>query len=379
MMPEPALKNGEAATEPIRISKKRQLLYTFVIFVVFLVLLEGVLRILGIPADLQDLRTDPGLVKERGKSSDFYTPGWSGYQFGAVVHINSKGWRGREFAARKPDGTIRILGVGDSFTYGRAVNDEDVFLVKLEEMLNADADYAAYETINSAREGVNTAQELKIFKKRDVLSLEPDLVVLGFTVHNDAELKKKRPVYRNLRRGATPALKLVGSDGFGTLADTFRLARILRLSVRWAYRDELNEIYYNLILENYRDGSESWENCRRALEGFYNACREKKTPLIFVIFPVYPMETNQTFKEYPDGLRNVHEKLASVFSNRAGVTVVDSLDDLAASGLTTRESMVVIDRHPNARWHEIVAGSLYEAIKGLGLKPQPSMVERNSP
>ena len=36
-------------------------------------------------------------------------------------------------------------------------------------------------------EGTNTAKQLALFKKRDVLSLEPDVVVLGFTVLNDAQ------------------------------------------------------------------------------------------------------------------------------------------------------------------------------------------------
>src|SRR5439155_474330 len=99
-MPEAALEESKAATPPIRISKKRQVLYTFVIFVVFLILLEGALRILGIPPELQDLRTDPGLVSNRQQSSFFYTPGWSGYQAGAVVHINSQGFRGKEFSPR---------------------------------------------------------------------------------------------------------------------------------------------------------------------------------------------------------------------------------------------------------------------------------------
>ncbi len=90
---------------------------------------------------------------------------------------------------------------------------------------------------------------------------------------------------------------------------------------------------------------------------------------MLVIFPVYPMEPTQTFKDYPDGLRKAHEKLKSVFSDKDGAAVIDMLDDLEASGLTTRESMVMIDRHPNARWHEIVARRLYEDIKGMGLKP----------
>ena len=48
-MPEAAQGVGEAATQPFRISKKKQVLFALVIFVVFLVLLEGALRILGVP------------------------------------------------------------------------------------------------------------------------------------------------------------------------------------------------------------------------------------------------------------------------------------------------------------------------------------------
>lgn len=368
-MPEAALDKAEAATPPVTISKKKQVLFTLVIFLVFLILLEGALRILGVPAGLGDLRNDPGLVKKGPESSSFYTPGWSGYQAGALVHINSQGWRGKELSASKPDETIRILGVGDSFTYGRAVNDEDIFLVKLEEMLNAGHDGIAYETINAGREGTNTAKQLALFKKRDVLNLEPDVVVLCFTVLNDAQTTDDHLEYLNFTRSPASALKLVEGERFESFADTFRIARMLKLGVELAYRNELNERYYNMVLGSYDDGSETWENCRAALQGFYEACREKKTPLVFVLFPVYPLKSNQTFNDYPEGLRKVHEKLKSLFSGRDGVTVADTLDDLAASGLTVRESMVLVDRHPNARWHEVVARSLYEAIKKMGLKP----------
>src|SRR6266481_3777766 len=106
-MPEVALKNAEGAIPPLRISRTRQVLFTSVIFVVFLALLEVALRILGIPHELQDLRTDPGLVNNLQQSIFFYTPGWSGYQAGALLHINSQGWRGKEFSPEKRDGTIR--------------------------------------------------------------------------------------------------------------------------------------------------------------------------------------------------------------------------------------------------------------------------------
>lgn len=149
-----------------------------------------------------------------------------------------------------------------------------------------------------------------------MLKLEPDVVVLCFTVLNDAQTTDDHLEYRNFTRSPASALKLVEGERFESLADTFRIAKILKLGVELAYRNELNERYYNMVLGSYDDGSESWENCRAALEGFYEACREKKTPLAFVLFPVYPLKINQTFKDYPEGLRRVHEKLKPVFSGR---------------------------------------------------------------
>src|ERR1044072_6173770 len=113
-----------AAPSTIAIVWWKKLLFSLVVFTIFLLLLEGLLRIFHLPREAETLRTDPGIYQPRGPALRFsYTPGWSGYLAGAQVHINSAGWRGREFSPEKPQGTRRILGIGDSFTFGRAVND----------------------------------------------------------------------------------------------------------------------------------------------------------------------------------------------------------------------------------------------------------------
>src|SRR5688572_24438768 len=135
----------EAAAEketapPVVISKKKKALFTLIIFVIFLLALELALRLAGLPPTL---RTDPGLItvaEDRDSFDDAlgfeYTPMWTGYDAGALVSINSAGWRGKEFSKAKPAGTVRILGVGDSYTFGKAVGDEDIFLAQLERILN---------------------------------------------------------------------------------------------------------------------------------------------------------------------------------------------------------------------------------------------------
>ncbi|HEY7546456.1 MAG TPA: hypothetical protein VID27_16320, partial [Blastocatellia bacterium] len=139
--------------------------------------------------------------------------------------------------------------------------------------------------------------------------------------------------------------------------------------IEWAYHDELTEVYYRIVLSNYEDGSKSWNACREALLGFQEICRANNVPLIVALFPVYTRELDQTYKDYPEDFRRVHDKLKAVFNGRDGVAVVDMLDTLADSGLTINEIRVPIDGHPNRVWHEMVARKLYETIKGMGLKP----------
>ncbi|GEM_PF-1765483 len=362
----------ESGGPQVKLSRTKRFLFTLVVFLIFLLVLEVALRVLGIPRTMSDLREDPGLVRTTKSSIRYeYKAGWSGYHAGGMVRINSMGWRGKDFSIEKPSGTIRILGVGDSFTFGRAVDDEDIFLAKLEAMLNSDS-LARYETINSGHENVNTVKELRYFKEKEMLKLRPDVVVLGFTVHNDAQIVKNRTLYRRYRRRASLPLRMSESRQFKDIAESVRLARILRAGIEWAYHDELTEVYYRIVLSNYEDDSRSWNACREALLGFQEICLANRIPLIVALFPVYTRELNQTYRDYPEDFRRVHDKLKSVFDGREGVRVLDMLDTLADSGLTINEIRVPIDGHPNRVWHEMVARELYETIRGMGLKPAAS-------
>jgi hypothetical protein len=184
-----AIKDREKEKPAIQISRKMQLLFTLVIFVVFLFMLEGALRLLDLPPTLKQ---DTGLMYKTNNAMGFeHTPGWGGYHAGAMTRINSFGFRGKEFSPAKTSGTVRILGIGDSFTLGMAVGDDDTYLAQLEEMLNRDG-RARYETINAGHQNMNTRQEYRYLKERDLMSLGPDVVILGFTMHNDANLDRKK-------------------------------------------------------------------------------------------------------------------------------------------------------------------------------------------
>ena len=71
---------------------------------------------------------------------DRFTPNFRGYFLNPPydhipININSRGLRDVEHELKKPEKTIRILGLGDSVTFGSGVFLEETYLYRLEQLL----------------------------------------------------------------------------------------------------------------------------------------------------------------------------------------------------------------------------------------------------
>src|SRR5215471_8770963 len=102
---------------------------------------------------------------------------------GAVYtdYANSEGWRDRERTIQRRPGTLRILVLGDSVTYGAQVRQADTYTAVLERKLQAHGVDA--EVINMAYGGWGTDQELEALRLEGI-SYKPDLVILQFTTND---------------------------------------------------------------------------------------------------------------------------------------------------------------------------------------------------
>jgi hypothetical protein len=104
--------------------------------------------------------------------------------FSYVQRVNNIGFRGRDLSVAKPAGTYRILMLGDSFTMGKGVEDDQTFSFVLEQSLGqrmGECGGPAIEVINGGVDSYAPVLSL-IALKRDLQPLEPDLVVLNLDV-----------------------------------------------------------------------------------------------------------------------------------------------------------------------------------------------------
>ena len=103
-------------------------------------------------------------------------------EFTIKIRTNSQGFRDREHNEKKPDNTIRILTIGDSFTFGWGVNIEDSWSFIVEKELNKIS--KNYEVINVSQPG-NTPFDYAKLAKKYVPFYKPDFILVGFVEGND--------------------------------------------------------------------------------------------------------------------------------------------------------------------------------------------------
>lgn len=130
-------------------------------------------------------------------------PGWEATTNGKKLTINSRGLRDREYALIKPRGVTRVLVLGDSYTWGYGVADDEIYTEVLERSLGQRG--AAVQVINSGVSGWGTDQEY-LFLQSEGLQYQPDVVVLALFLINDPENNSSsvqyglsKPVFTDLK------------------------------------------------------------------------------------------------------------------------------------------------------------------------------------
>jgi lysophospholipase L1-like esterase len=146
------------------------------------------------------------------------------------VTLNSRGFRAREFESPPPPSRLRIVCLGDSWTFGANVGQEDAYPQRLEVFARQAFPGADLEVLNLGVLGYTTYQGIELFRTVG-LALQPDVVVIGYGM-NDSSVAGFRDEDVKTDKGAAARW----TQRLATVAEwseIFRLLRYLALAVRY--------------------------------------------------------------------------------------------------------------------------------------------------
>jgi lysophospholipase L1-like esterase len=101
----------------------------------------------------------------------------------ALYRINQDGFRGPRHARPRPDGTTRVVVLGDSIAFGYGVEEASSFPRILETQLAALVPQARIEVVNLGVGGYNAWNEAALLSDVGV-SYQPDLVLVQFCIND---------------------------------------------------------------------------------------------------------------------------------------------------------------------------------------------------
>jgi lysophospholipase L1-like esterase len=115
------------------------------------------------------------------------------YTDGTRATTNAQGWRGPTVAVPKPAGTLRVVILGGSTTYGYGVNDDETIDHYMRQDLSARFPGRKVEVVNLALDGYDAYQAWQRWL-HDGVRLDPDVVVLNTGIN---DVRNAR--YQNLK------------------------------------------------------------------------------------------------------------------------------------------------------------------------------------
>lgn len=141
--------------------------------------------------------------------------------FQYIQRVNKLGLRGRETTVEKPSNTKRILMLGDSFTMGKGVEDNETFSVLVEESLGDWLTACGEGSVEVLNGGVDSYAPILSYIQfeRELASFAPDLVILNV---DNSDLIQEQAYRRQAVRAEDGSIIAVPQIAQDSLYEQFR-------------------------------------------------------------------------------------------------------------------------------------------------------------
>ncbi|MEZ6013835.1 MAG: GDSL-type esterase/lipase family protein [Planctomycetota bacterium] len=291
------------------------------------------------------------------------------------ARINAEGFRGADFDAPGVKRAQRIACLGDSFTFGWGVEDDETFPVRLAAALESGATAGQWQVLNCGMPGYNTWQELRLYEKA-VRPAQPKVVVIGWYA-NDLD---------PYSIGATGTLAPTDHPLAGTaILDWYvRKFRPTKPNFQFSGLDvdaakSLKPFYdtnRDLVEHNAGD-PRARPYVERNLEHLgllFDAIQQDGAQPVLLVFPTVgqmdALKAKRASSPEPEYLADraivarIQADLAAFAASR-GVLSVDLLDAYMASEVRPFGSVDL--SHPSVRGQQLAADALAAALEAAGL------------
>lgn len=359
---------------------------------IFFGLAEGALRVTGLAPsralrspDLRTLDAIPGI----------YTPGQEftdrvRREFPAQIRINNLGFRGRDLSEGRPPGTLRVMVLGDSYTFGDHVDTAESYPARLEEILAQriaalppaarasqpgaagtfepapgrkdppPGRHGAVEVINAGVNGYGIRDARMLWEKAGG-RLNPDIVIVTFSPNDVSDITREVPISRQMRENARlksapllgPVLRLAQNTAL------FNGMQILRARMIVATGRRQGAQAAEPARAGPQGAPEAWEGYRQALIPFLEELEAGRRRTLLVLYPSHP----HVAAEEPYHAGEILPRWAA----EAGIPCLDLLPALRrAARRGDKLYLVPQDSHPTPAGHLAAARAVAERIQELG-------------
>ena len=292
-----------------------------------------------------------------------HRPNWRGAWDGSYYEINSRGWRGPELTATGAADELRIVAIGDSCTFGKAVEESECWPRQLETLLQAALGGSRRVLVaNLGVNGYSGADYLEVFETQ-ALPLEPHIVVLGYNINDFPNVVKE--VDTEVFQGKQSLRSIIPydyRDQLGKLA-LFRWGRARYYELRREKDLEQVESFARRISAESAASPEVLAEERARLERIVAQCDAIGAHVAMFLFPY---ESQVCLEQYTSGPIDDAHRVAEPL----GIAFVDIVGTFRAEARTStpmKRLFIAGDRyHPNADGYALVAREVRDTLLERG-------------
>jgi len=306
-------------------------------------------------------------------------PGFVGEHTGVQISINSHGMRDREYDAHEPPGSLRILALGDSWTFGVGMENEQTWPKRLEALLTSPEQPVA--VMNTGVSGYETFHEAFYYNEL-APEFEHDLVLVGIYPVNDVHAKdKKYARYRRLYNISPLLLDLYNAPKHFYISQLYNNWREARKHYRRAKFYAKNSAPGAVAAgpnrghfapgeddwtELYSDDFSGWKTMQKSFREIGETARRTGVPGVAVLFPDL-----RDLARYRDYSHPRVEPLLRAAVESAGLVFIDLCDDFTPyAGREPEISGFAGGTHPNAKGYDLIAHAVARELQARHLLTQ---------